>query len=183
MLGIPLFEKLKSAGMYDINLVANPSGEFGFVTRPAAFHEFNDPLVDDAFDLAKALVSALFYGMTQSSSGRGKIESIGALLAKLIRGEPVGPATAIGKDYRVLEMKGVIITKTSRPFGYKMKLLKRDIGEMALKVLTTGDAASANVVDRPLPGTMTGYVGPEQTRCDFGEVLELLGILVGVPPR
>jgi hypothetical protein len=162
-----LFEKLRAAGMYDVNLVANPSSEYGFVTRPAAFHKFNDPLVDDAFDLAKALVAALSYGMTQSVASRGRIEMIGALLRKLINGWSVGPATAIGEDYRVLETKGVIQVTPGASYGYMMRLLKRDIGEMALNVLITGEAASTNVVDRPLPGTMTGYAGPEKTRSAF----------------
>jgi hypothetical protein len=162
-----VFEKLRAAGMYDVNHVANPSGEYGFVTRPAAFHKFNDPLVDDAFDLAKALVAALSYGMTQSAASRGRIEMIGALLRKLINGYSVGPATAIGEDYRVLETKGVITVTPGASFGYMMQLLKRDVGEMALNVLITGEAASTNVVDRPLPGLMTGYVGPEKTRSAF----------------
>jgi hypothetical protein len=166
-LGKPVFEKLRAAGMYDVNHVANPSGEYGFVTRPAAFHKFNDPLVDDAFDLAKALVAALSYGMTQSAASRGRIEMIGALLRKLINGYSVGPATAIGEDYRVLETKGVITVTPGASFGYMMQLLKRDVGEMALNVLITGEAASTNVVDRPLPGVMTGYVGPEKTRSAF----------------
>ena len=117
--------------------------------------------------LAKLLVSALFYGMTQSGAGRGKIEMIGLLLTKLIGGGEVGPATAIGEDYRVLETKGVIRVMRAVPYGYTMKLLKRDVGEMALKVLTTGEAASTDQVDRPLPGKMTGYSGPEKTRSDF----------------
>jgi len=167
ILGKPLFQKLRAAGMYDVNHVANPSGEYGFVTRPAAFHKFNDPLVDDAFDLAKALVAALSYGMTQSHASRGRIEMIGALLRKLINGGSVGPATAIGEDYRVLETKGVIQVMRAPSCGYTMRLLKRDIGEMALNVLITGEAASTNVVDRPLPGTMTGYSGPEKTRSEF----------------
>jgi hypothetical protein len=166
-LGKPLFEKLRAAGMYDVNHVANQLGEYGFVTRPAAFHKFSDPLVDDAFDLAKALVAALSYGMTQSNSSRGRIEIIGALLRKLINGEAVGPATAIGEDYRILELKGVIQLTKAPSYGYTMRLRKRDIGEMAFKVLITGEAASTNVVDRPLPGAMTGYAGPEETRSAF----------------
>ena len=166
ILGVPLFEKLKAAGMYDLNQVANPNGEFVFVTRPAAFHKFTNPLLDDAFDLAKALVAALTYGMTQSGVGRGRITMIGALLRKLIAGQSVGPATAIGEDYRVLEQKGVI---TVTPDGglFRMMLLKRDIGEIALGVLTQGDAISATVLDKPMPGQMTGYSGPERNRAEF----------------
>lgn len=165
-LGQPLFEKLMAAGMYDVNMVANPSGEFGFVTRPSAFHKFNDPIADDAFDLAKALVAALTFGMTQSAAGRGKIEMIGALLRKLNNGGTVGPATAIGEDYRVLENKGVLRLTKGPSYGWMMKLMKRDVGEMALAVLTTGDTA-ADVVDRPLPGILNGYSGPERTRSQF----------------
>jgi hypothetical protein len=161
-----LFDKLRAAGMYDVNHVMNSSGEYGFVTRPAAFHKFNDPMVDDAFDLAKALVAALTYGMTLRSQGTGRIGAISALLRKLISGQEIGPATAIGEDYRVLEMKGVIQTRPGSSFGYLMKLKKTDIGQMALAVLTTGEAASSNAVDRPFGG-MSGYAGPEQTRSDF----------------
>ncbi|MFL5295819.1 MAG: hypothetical protein ACJ798_05495 [Phenylobacterium sp.] len=167
-LGLPLFEKLRAAGMYDINHVANPAGEHGFVTRPAAFHKFNDPLVDDAFDLAKALVAALAYGMTQSSAGRGRIDYIGALLRKLIAGQAVGPATAIGEDYRVLETKGVLrVTSAAPRSGYLMRLLKKDVGEMALRVLTTGETASTNALGQPFAGVMTGYSAPEKTRWNF----------------
>jgi hypothetical protein len=145
----------------------NASGEYGFVTRPAAFHKFNDPMVDDAFDLAKALVAALAYGMTLRSHGTGRIGAISALLNKLISGREIGPATAIGEDYRVLEMKGVIQTRQGPRYGYLMKLKKKDIGQMALAVLTTGEASSANAIDRPFEGNMSGYAGPEQTRSDF----------------
>lgn len=82
ILGKALFDKLRAAGMYDVNHVMNSSGEYGFVTRPAAFHKFNDPMADDAFDLAKALVAALSYGMTIRSTGTGRIGAISALLNK-----------------------------------------------------------------------------------------------------
>ena len=162
ILGTALFDKLRAASMYDVNQVINSAGEYGFVTRPAAFHKFNDPMADDAFDLAKALVAALSYGMTLRSQGTGRIGAISALMRKLISGEEIGPATAIGEDYRVLEMKGVIQTRPGPRYGYLMKLKKKDIGQMALAVLTTGEAASFNAVDRPFEGNMSGYAGPEQ---------------------
>jgi hypothetical protein len=167
VLSSSLLSKLRAAGVYDVNYVSNAQGEFGFVTRPSAFHKFNDPLVDDAFDLAKALVAALSFGMTQSSSGRGRIDMIGALLGKLIKGYSVGPATAIGEDYRVLETKGVIKVTKAAGYGYTMRLLKRDIGEMALNVLITGETAVGATLDRPLPGKMTGFTGPEKSRAQF----------------
>lgn len=167
VLGNALFDKLRAAGMYDVNHVMNSSGEYGFVTRPAAFHKFNDPMVDDAFDLAKALVAALAYGMTVRSSGTGRIGAISALLRSLINGREIGPATAIGEDYRVLELKGVIQTRKGPSYGYLMKLKKKDIGQMALSVLTTGEASSTNAIDRPFEGNMSGYAGPEQTRVEF----------------
>ncbi len=82
-------------------------------------------MADDAFDLAKALVAALSYGMTLRSQGTGRIGAISALLSKLISGQEIGPATAIGEDYRVLEMKGVIQTRPGPRYGYLMKLKKR----------------------------------------------------------
>lgn len=167
ILSAPLLSKLRAAGMYDVNFVSNPAGEVGFVTRPSAFHKFNDPVTDDAFDLAKALVAALTYGITQSSSARGRIDMIDALLRKLIAGYPVGPATAIGEDYRVLETKGVIRVMKAKPYGFTMRLLKKDVGEMALNVLITGETAPGAALERPMPGSLSGYEGPEASRWRF----------------
>jgi len=48
-----------------------------------------------------------------------------------------------------------------------MKLLKKDVGEMALKVLTTGDVSSDNAATHPMPGSMSGFTGPEASRWSF----------------
>ena len=55
----PLLSKLQAAAVFDINVVSNEAGEHAFMTSPGAFHKFTSPLIDDAFDHAKALVSAL----------------------------------------------------------------------------------------------------------------------------
>ena len=165
VLTAPLFVKLRAAGLYDLNVVANDTGEHVYVTSPGAFHKFVNPMLDDCFDMAKALVSALAYGMTKRSPSTGRISMLNALLGKLIGGFEVGPATAIGEDYRVLEVDRVVKLRRDPqyPSRFRMRLLKREVGELALQVLTTGDASAQSLTTLPA-APMTGYLGPEVTR-------------------
>jgi hypothetical protein len=161
-LGAALFEKLNAAGVFDVNEVANDKESVLYVTRPAAFGKFGNPFVDDALDLAKAFVTCLTYGMTRRSSSTGRITMVKRLLRKLIEGAWVGPATAIGQDYRALETRRVVQLQHARGGQYSMRLLKREIGEVAYEVITLGEAAEASLV---LPGAaVSSYIGPEAMR-------------------
>ena len=171
ILGISLYSKLISIGLFDASFISNECGRIGFLTKPSAFQKYGNPIVDDAFDLAKIFISALTYGMTKSSHSRGRIIQLPALLNKLISGENIGPVDAISKDYQLLEQKGVVHVfegrnpKNNRE-GYMMKLLKREVGEIALSVLTKGSASE----DFVLPSVMSNkpashFEAPEQARC------------------
>lgn len=163
ILGQDLFEKLHSIGMFDVSIVGNDSGKNYFVTRPAAFSKFTNSIADDALDLAKALVASLTYGMTISSYYRGRIQIVSALMKKLISGGEVGPATAIGNDYQALELKGVVRVMPAYGGMFTMKLLKPEVGRLALAVIQDGDITSESVPQ--LPGArVTEYVSPEKTR-------------------
>ena len=164
ILSRPLLEKLVAAGVYDLNKVTNEQGSYVYITSPSAFHKFVNPMVDDCFDMAKSLVAALTYGKTRPSS-QGRIIMLPALLEKLIGGGEVGPATAIGQDYRVLEVNRVVELRPDPAYGdrFFMKLLKKEVGEMALQVLTQGDAHEQTLIHLP-SAPMSGYVGPEQSR-------------------
>ncbi len=163
VLGEQLYSKMCSIGFIDENSIGNESGTFSFVTRPAAFSKFTNSAADDAFDLAKAFVTSLTYGMTTSSYGRGRIRMIEALMRKLINGAWVGPATAIGQDYKVLEMKGVIEVRSAGDVRFNMRLLKREVGRLALTVITEGEAAGTSLLE--MPGvSATRYEGPEFNR-------------------
>jgi hypothetical protein len=163
ILGEILFSKMCAIGFLDINSIGNESGTFSFVTRPAAFSKFTNSAVDDAFDLAKAFVTSLTYGMTSSPSGRGRIRMIEALMGRLINGGMVGPATAIGQDYKVLEMKGVVAVTPSGDGRYYMKLLKKEVGQLALTVITEGEAGGLPLLELPSVSA-TRYDGPETNR-------------------
>ena len=162
-LGPALFEKLKAAGVLDVNTVSNEAGEHAFVTLPGAFHKFVNPMIDDSFDMAKALVSALSYGKQQRRPSTGRIKSIEWILGALLQGRKIGPATAIGADYRVLEQNRVVELSPATSNMFYMRLLKREIGELALSVLKQGDANPESIGVLPsVP--MVSYTGPERAR-------------------
>lgn len=166
ILGKNLMSKLQSIGFYDLNDVSNADETLTFVTKPSAFSKFGNPFEEDALDLAKAFVSSLYYGMNYSTQGRGKITMLKALIQKLVRGYEVGPATAIGEDYKILELKRVIeLRRKPSTNMYYMTLLKKDIGELALQVLEFGDASEDALLKTEMySGNVTNYVGPETKR-------------------
>lgn len=162
LLGEALFSKVRAAALYDMNIVSNEAGDHVFITAPGAFHKFSNPLIEDVFDHAKALVAALSYGMSQSSQTRGRIWGINLLLGKLIRGGTVGPAPAIGSDYRALELERVVETELVGT-GFTMRLLKREVGVIALEVLQGRNAAASALEILPSAG-MRSYTPPEMAR-------------------
>lgn len=159
--------KLQAIGMYDVNQVSNANESKTFITKPSAFNKYGDPFEEDALDLAKAFVSSLYYGIKFSSQERGKISMLKALLTKLVNGHEVGPATAIGEDYKLLELKRVIqLSSDSKyPNRFHMKLLKKDVGLLAMQVLEVGDTSEQVVLGNNIcSGNVTNYTGPEYNR-------------------
>lgn len=166
MLGQSLFSKTCSIGLFDVNIVSNNLSNTGFVTLPSAFSKYSNSMVEDAFDLAKAFLSSITYGITKSSYARGEIRMVDALLSALIRGESVGPVSAIGQDYKILELKGVVSVYQGEKKGRKgpmLKLLKTEIGELALQAIRQGDVSEHSLASLP-SAALTSYEGPEVCR-------------------
>lgn len=168
ILGQNLLEKLQAIAMYDFNEVSNDRHSRVFLTKPSSFAKFGNPFEDDALDMAKAFISSLIYGLKVSSSSRGRIQDNTMLvntLKKLLRGESVGPCTAIGKDYQVLELNRVIELTHSRGDMYYMKLLKYDIARLALDVMEKGDLTENTTFGSTITSSaVSNYTGPEENR-------------------
>lgn len=164
IVGTQLFAKLQAIAFFDINKVANDKEEILYVTHPASFSKYGNPWEEDTLDYAKALVSSLAYGINRSPSHRGKIRFLHLLLEKLISGQWLNENTAAGQDYKYLEFKRVIETRPGVRVGcYNMRLLKREVGVIALQVLTRGSESSESLVTLP-SATITRYAGPEKNR-------------------
>lgn len=165
-LGEPFFQKVTAIGLFDISVVSNSTEDVGFLTLPSAFSKYSSSMVDDAFDLAKAFVSSVTYGMTKSRFERGQIQMVDALLSALVRGESVGPVRAIAEDYKVLELKGVVEVKQGTKkgrYGPMLRLLKIEVGELALQAIRQGDVSEHSL--RALPtAAVTTFNGPENNR-------------------
>jgi hypothetical protein len=163
LLGESAFDKLHSIGVFDVSQVSNEAETTFYVTRPGAFGKFGNTIAEDALDLAKALVASLTYGMTRRAPARGRIRLLNLLLDKLIRGEMLNPSTAAGQDYKILEMRGVVEVKHAGGDMFRMRLLKKEVGQYAKKILNCGDVSEESLPI--LPGaSLTAFQGPEHTR-------------------
>lgn len=165
-LGEALFQKVTAIGLFDISVVSNSTEDVGFLTLPSAFSKYSNSMVDDAFDLAKAFVSSVTYGMTKSYYERGQIQMVDALLGALVRGESVGPVRAIAEDYKVLELKGVVEVKQGTKKGRSgpmLRLLKTEVGELALQAIRQGDVSEHSLSALPT-AAVTTFDGPEHNR-------------------
>lgn len=114
-----------------------------FIMPPSAKSkgEAADTLEDDIFHNAKLLLSSIRFGEQRSIASRGRIMDPIILMTSLIDENEVGPCTAIGEDYIVLETEGVIETNKAehRPRQqYYMSLRRREPALIVKRLLESG---------------------------------------------
>lgn len=165
VIGPSLLNRLVSVGYFDRMEVNNPQESAGYLALPDAFQRYGKPFEEDPVDDAKALLASLSYGMTRSTAGRGRIVMPIALLTKLVSGEKVGGpygATAIGEDYRELERRGVVSLSPAGGTRFRMRLLKPDVGQLALAIIRGGQGSEEALTLGTEPAT--GFKGPDELR-------------------
>jgi hypothetical protein len=165
ILGDDLYRRLIGVGLFDRLEVSNTTEAVGYLTSPDSFQKFGKPFEDDPVDDAKALLASLTYGMTRSDNVRGAIAWPDALLRKLIDGDEVGGqygVRAIGEDYRELEKRQVVQLTQKRAGRYTMKLLKKDVGELARTLIRGNTVASEALLMDGAPATK--FSGPAKNR-------------------
>lgn len=165
ILGASLYGRMVGVGLFDRLEVSNRTEAVGYLTSPDAFQKFGRPFEDDPIDDAKALLASLTYGMTRSSYTRGSITMPELLLRKLINGGEVGGmrgVQAIGEDYLELEKRQVVNVILKSSSRFTMKLLKKDVGELALAIIRGTTAAQEALL---MDGSAAqAFRGPAETR-------------------
>jgi hypothetical protein len=125
----------KKTGIINPTLISSNRGikkEFGFSSN--LFQE--SIYMDDILDDVKLLLASIRFGehYTEHSTLTQPIRFLSALINR----DKVGPHSANATDFVLLEKRGIV--KTEHAFGdrYFLKLIRKDVGEAALKILTDG---------------------------------------------
>jgi hypothetical protein len=169
ILGAELYKRLISVGFFDRMEVSNSTEAVGYIASPNDFQKYGRPFEDDPIDDAKALLASLTYGQTRSTYTRGSITMPDALLRALIAGREIGKygVRATGEDYRELEARQVVKVTPRGYERYTMKLLKKDVGELAHTIVRGGAAAQEAIL---LDGSAaTSFKGPHVARKEVRE--------------
>jgi len=165
ILGPDMFRRLTSVGYFDRMEVNNPNESVCYIALPDAFQRYGQPFQEDPVDDAKALLAALTYGITRSAASRGRIVLPRILIQSLVDGNEIGGrwgATAIGEDYRELERRGVVTVSPAGGGRFRMRLLKPDVGRLALTIIKGGRASEEALLIGA--GPATGFKGPDEAR-------------------
>ena len=141
-----IINMMEGVGLLDAVPIKSETTNAVFVTGPQLRGISIDalPLSVDVFHKAKVLLSCLRFGQLKSNQGRGKIDTSAKMMNivnKLLRGEWVGPCTAIGEDYKLLELDGVIATHPvnrgwyNQYQMYEMNLRQKEVGQLVKQML------------------------------------------------
>jgi hypothetical protein len=163
---------MEGVGLFDAMTVRSSIGEATFITLPQLKGIAIDaPILSaDVFHKGKVLLSCLRFGEVKSSPWRGRISSAGKMLnivKKLVRGDWVGPCTAIGQDYVLLEKDGVIVTEPANNGMFNMQLRQKEVGILVQQILEFGraipeiDDEFKKMIVNQQP---VGYMIPEERR-------------------
>ncbi|HKR59292.1 MAG TPA: hypothetical protein VJS64_06120 [Pyrinomonadaceae bacterium] len=159
-------------GLIEVSEVASPAGTARFLTLPRlpvpSVGTQTANLEDDIFHHSKMLLSSLRYGELRSARWRGKIATPYVLVRTLLERDRVGPCTAIGQDYVILESEGVIKTiHADHRHGnqFYMELRRREPAEVVMNLLKSdgGSSIDATSLVRNLELPFR-YAGPESAR-------------------
>jgi len=172
-----LFLACRKTGLLDVCNVSTKGGlEKGFVFTPRMWGSLERcRIVPDIYDEVKLLLSSIGFGQNYSSIS--KIKYPIALVEALIDRGEVGPCTAIGVDFILLEKAGIVDIKRDSYLKsrYHMYLIKEDIAKTALEILKhkrlLGLGERAELDSKGL--CQTGeFVNPEQDKIRMGRLTQ-----------
>jgi hypothetical protein len=159
----------RKVGLIDGARVHTKAGERVFAFPPDLDRRFGLERSDAAHE-RKLFVAHILNGHFYGTRSRGRIDDPIVLVNAMINRGTVGPATAIGHEYPLLESAGIVRARDNGRGLYFLDLVKTDVAQDSLQLLRAaleggGGEASANSLSGLwLPGS---FSGPERDRTNL----------------
>jgi hypothetical protein len=159
--------------LLDRTVIVTATGENRvFLTTPHLYGEVAAAHGKDVCDRVRLFLDSIRHGQHYGKWYTGKITSPGRLLEKLLSTGEIGPCTAIGKDYQLVEKAGVVNVRPSptKPGQFTMHLVQDDTVRTVKDVIAQETAGFTGVVT-PSTGVFgqESFVSAEAMRAQLGE--------------
>jgi hypothetical protein len=160
-------------GLLDKTQIMVADGGFReFLTTPHIYGELAATQGKDVCDRVRLFLDSIRHGQHYGAWYTGRIwDDPTPLLSKLVDVGQIGPCTAIGTDYQLVEKAGIVNVKPSRskPGQFVMELVQKDTVRLVRDIvvnkapLLTGTSVSPGVCSQ------SDFVSAEGTRARLGE--------------
>ena len=142
-----------------------------FLTTPHIYGELAAIQGKDVCDRIRLFLDSIRHGEHYGDWYTGRIVDPARLLSKLVDMREIGPCTAIGRDYQLVEKAGVVNVRPSRhkPGQFIMELVQEDTVRLVRDIVL--QKASYSMGTSPVSGAsnQSDFVSAEATRAKFGE--------------
>jgi hypothetical protein len=171
-----LVEFAVNLGLLDrTEILTKEGGITSFLTTPHLYGELAATQGKDVCDRIRLFLDSIRHGQHYGHWYTGRIQDPVTLLGKLIDTGEIGPCTAIGRDYVLVERAGVVKVKpsASRPGQFSMHVVQTDTVQLIRDILEK-KTQPIDMEFRPQGGTpgQDRFVSAEQTRAKIGKLPE-----------
>jgi len=166
----------KKTGMINPTTIVSNRGinkEFAFTPNIGKSLSINDDILDDV----KLLLASIRFG--ENYTQHTTINDPERFLETLIKYGDIGPHSANGTDYILLEKKGIVkvVEKSKQGYygmrhGYCLELVKKDVAEEALKIIKSPEYkfdVEKKYENFDLVCNSSTYISGEENRMAMGE--------------
>lgn len=144
-----------------------------FLSSPHYYAHLEEEFGKDICDRVKLFLDSIRNGQHFGRPETGRIYNPPRLLEKLLNTGEVGPCTAIGKDYVLVEKEGIVQARpVSKGSGqHVMELIQRDTVKKVYEFLTASSAAEGSQIYGPaLFSAESSFRSEEEVRALAGEL-------------
>ncbi len=143
-----------------------------FLTTPHLYGEIAAKHGRDVCDRVRLFLDSIRHGQHYGNWMTGKINDPAVLLNALLRTGEIGPCTAIGTDYILVERAGIVtVSESWRKGRYVMKLVQDDTVQVITEMLSQPHGLGAlGAFSSVGPSGQHQFVSSEQARPRLGQL-------------